>query len=354
MNFSSDPQLAEIVCRVREFEAASPGTHEKVLAPKFVDTLPASAVRILAVSNVESVIWDARRDRQRKIEAEADLAWFAAEARRESVEATKREREEREERERKDREFEALKRKSRERNEERDRKEREEKQARRPEYAGWWLDPGSYPGDVILGFPTVRFSPHTVNGRARHDLLYGHILSKYGEVSKQERDAQIRAQEDLNEDFDDWSKGKWHRDSPQWTADDPYIGRISQWLIAWSQLNDLSGVDTEHVLQAWGKYDALAAHQMRTLIDHIEQRTRIEVTQELLSSVFALGDNVRVTWGEATVAQHEQRITLLLKNAEGNIDTAKRHQAAVEMITEAGVDTLADLASFEDGQEGTP
>lgn len=68
------------------------------------------------------------------------------------------------------------------------------------------------------------------------------------------------------------------------------------------------------------------------LIDEFTATLRLEWTQELLESGFALGDGTTVTWGQATVAQHKQRITLLTNNAMGNLETASRHLAAVKEI----------------------
>ena len=75
------------------------------------------------------------------------------------------------------------------------------------------------------------------------------------------------------------------------------------------------------------------------------ERVRLETTRELLATAFALGDGESVTWGRATIAQHEQRIEMLAKNVSGGIETATRHQAAINMIKEASVDCLAELAS---------
>lgn len=74
------------------------------------------------------------------------------------------------------------------------------------------------------------------------------------------------------------------------------------------------------------------------------ERVRLEVTEELLGEQFALGDGRRVTWGRATVADHEQRITMLAKNAAANVEAAARHQAAIDMIKRAGAEHLGDLA----------
>lgn len=85
-------------------------------------------------------------------------------------------------------------------------------------------------------------------------------------------------------------------------------------------------------------------HQLiAELLKKYKETIRLELTEELLGSIFALGDGRRVTWGEATRAEHEQRIDMLAKNANANAAAAARHMAAVSMIEEAGVERLADI-----------
>lgn len=88
----------------------------------------------------------------------------------------------------------------------------------------------------------------------------------------------------------------------------------------------------------------VAAQALHRLIADMAEKVRLETTQELLATVFALGDGERVTWGEATREQHQQRIAMLVGNAAGNVETAARHQAAIRMIDDSGVKRLADLA----------
>lgn len=90
---------------------------------------------------------------------------------------------------------------------------------------------------------------------------------------------------------------------------------------------------------------------IRGLLEQYKETIRLELTEELLGSIFALGDGRRVTWGEATRAEHEQRIDMLAKNANANAAAAARHMAAVSMIEEAGVERLADIPVG--GQEPT-
>jgi hypothetical protein len=89
----------------------------------------------------------------------------------------------------------------------------------------------------------------------------------------------------------------------------------------------------------------LRVEQVTEMVHKVAAQVRLETTEELLSSVFALGDGgERVTWGDATTEQHQRRIELLVGNAAGNVETAARHQAAIRMIQEVGAETLREAA----------
>lgn len=92
-------------------------------------------------------------------------------------------------------------------------------------------------------------------------------------------------------------------------------------------------------------YHELRVEEVTAMVHRVAAQVRLETTEELLSSVFALGDGgERVTWGEATTEQHQKRIELLVGNAAGNVETAARHQAAIRMISEAGAGCLREAA----------
>lgn len=84
--------------------------------------------------------------------------------------------------------------------------------------------------------------------------------------------------------------------------------------------------------------------RVRALIETEAEYVRIETTRELLSTMFALGDGTRITWGAATVAQHRQRIEMLTVNAAGIIEAATRHHAAIRMIEGGDASCLNELA----------
>jgi hypothetical protein len=101
---------------------------------------------------------------------------------------------------------------------------------------------------------------------------------------------------------------------------------VPRYLSEWA-INRLYTGDVYKVMQEWA--------------DNI----RFEVTAELLDTIFAVGDGTKVTWRDATVAQHEERAEMLTKMAAGTIETAAMHTAAVRIIKDAGVDSLGQVAS---------
>jgi hypothetical protein len=81
------------------------------------------------------------------------------------------------------------------------------------------------------------------------------------------------------------------------------------------------------------------------LVELTAAETRLQVTEELLGTKFALGDGTKVTWGEATVEQHRQYVVMLSGQVAGTVETAARHEAAIRLCEEAGVSCLGELDS---------
>ena len=81
------------------------------------------------------------------------------------------------------------------------------------------------------------------------------------------------------------------------------------------------------------------------MLESAKEVVRVEVLGELLDAEFALGDGTSVTWGDATVEQHEVRVEMLTKMAGGTIETAARHQSAIDHLREANATSLNDLAA---------
>lgn len=78
----------------------------------------------------------------------------------------------------------------------------------------------------------------------------------------------------------------------------------------------------------------------RTLGEVFDSR---EHRKRLLDESFPLGDGRWVSWAEATVADHEQRIALLAETEAGIKLTIKRHRDAIAKIREHGGTCLGDI-----------
>lgn len=64
---------------------------------------------------------------------------------------------------------------------------------------------------------------------------------------------------------------------------------------------------------------------------------------EVYGEVFALYDGRRVSWGEATVDEHRQRLERLRVQRHAISRTIERHEEAIRLCEEHGVDRLADI-----------
>lgn len=82
---------------------------------------------------------------------------------------------------------------------------------------------------------------------------------------------------------------------------------------------------------------------LRLLLDRFRAAVRLDVTEELLATTFSVGGGREVTWGEATVADHQARIDAQVAHAAGTLEDVQRHAAAIELLNESGVSCLAEV-----------
>lgn len=82
---------------------------------------------------------------------------------------------------------------------------------------------------------------------------------------------------------------------------------------------------------------------IRPAVTTAEQVDAAESFRRLFKEKFSLGDGEKVSWGEATVEQHEQRIAFLIPMRDGLTGTIRRHEEAVSLIRQHGGTCLADL-----------
>lgn len=89
--------------------------------------------------------------------------------------------------------------------------------------------------------------------------------------------------------------------------------------------------------------DAQFNTELKALIGRYAENLRMEWTQELLDTSFALGDGRHVTWGDATREDHLERIALFERNAVANLEGAARHKAAIRDLDATGAVSLRSM-----------
>jgi len=65
--------------------------------------------------------------------------------------------------------------------------------------------------------------------------------------------------------------------------------------------------------------------------------------KEVVDLQFQLADGRRVTWGDATIPDHEEYIQMMEGQIEGMIQTINRHEQAVEICKKQKVNSLREL-----------
>ena len=112
------------------------------------------------------------------------------------------------------------------------------------------------------------------------------------------------------------------------------------------------GCECEPCLKAkevWDQWDAdeitgrsALSQKLRGMLNDYVSNLKIEWTTELLHSRFGLRDGTLVTWGQATIGQHQERHKMFSDNAIANIEGAARHQVAIDVLVKANKKCLND------------
>lgn len=112
--------------------------------------------------------------------------------------------------------------------------------------------------------------------------------------------------------------------------------------------SELMDAGTRHSRRVQG-WIAVEREQWKKRIDSIIEERAASInmrwTADLLTTTVALPDGSRVAWGAATREQHAVRLEMLKKHATTELETATRHQAAIDALDAAGVDCLNELPS---------
>lgn len=77
------------------------------------------------------------------------------------------------------------------------------------------------------------------------------------------------------------------------------------------------------------------------------QRSALDLFRLLLHQPIRLGDGRAVTWGDATIGDHEARITLLRKQRDGIDSTIQLHEQAIGTLRAAGASCLSAIPDAE-------
>lgn len=77
-------------------------------------------------------------------------------------------------------------------------------------------------------------------------------------------------------------------------------------------------------------------------IDHLVE------TRAFLQQTVWIPDKGDIPWGDVTVVDHEARITYLHGQIAGTMATISRHRRAIELIQEAGVTCLREIAGLNE------
>lgn len=84
----------------------------------------------------------------------------------------------------------------------------------------------------------------------------------------------------------------------------------------------------------------------RRLEVSIEEREPVDIRSILLGATFDVGGRI-VTWGSATVEDHEQRADEQEQRAASLTLDAERHRRAAKLLREAQAETLEDVETEE-------
>ena len=95
--------------------------------------------------------------------------------------------------------------------------------------------------------------------------------------------------------------------------------------------------------EEWEPKARAFAAKMSGFIDDFATELRMQWTEELLATEFGLADGTRVTWGSATIDQHNERRDMFMANAQANAEGAARHTAAIRALEESGARCLDNL-----------
>lgn len=165
-------------------------------------------------------------------------------------------------------------------------------------------------------------------------------------VLKLEQDSTRKAEEDLRKAREDFHKNSRYVGTGRELIKNLYLGKYKHGSTSKKHGAANRGCECEEcirVLEIEGVHMSEFLSKMSQLTNEYAAALKMEWTKELLASTFALGDGTVVTWGQATISQHEQRSAMLTTMAMGTLGTSAKHIAAINTLKQLGVNNLDEM-----------
>lgn len=160
-----------------------------------------------------------------------------------------------------------------------------------------------------------------------------------GGISKSEFDAFV---EFMGDRYQDWYKRAVEVESEMYRRGD--LLKVADSTLHRRVRQDFFVDPDDSELRGWSHYyNYIQKAATDAFVEEIKADYRLELTDDLLKSVFALGDGTKVSWAEATREQHHKRLAMLKRDIAGTGESAARHALAIQMIDSAEVNSLGEI-----------
>jgi hypothetical protein len=119
------------------------------------------------------------------------------------------------------------------------------------------------------------------------------------------------------------------------------LKRGAQW--AWKAITPEEKARWDEWRAVEDEWERKKVESLNRIIGDFMATMRVQWTEELLGSEFALGDGRRVSFGDATVADHRKRVDMQTGLAMAELQDAALHEAAIAVLDETGAACLNDV-----------
>lgn len=142
---------------------------------------------------------------------------------------------------------------------------------------------------------------------------------------------------------DEIEEHRWRIARPTLLSGDPDERGVRRSVLQRTEARRATPEERQEVLRKEGAQGYASRFGVGTLVDVFKRDVALSLTPEVLSAPFTLPGR-RLTFGSASVAEHEERMHRLLETAKGLIETYRMHEAAVALLTARHASCLNDLA----------